>query len=901
MRVYQGNFYALLAAVCLLQSLIHPVAAATWTTEPAMNSTRYAQTATLLTDGRVLVAGGLNSTAGNLTNAEIFNPATGIWTNIASLKTRRSSHTATLLPNGQVLVVGGSYGVATSFLASAELYNPAAGTWTNTGALHTGRELHTATLLPNGQVLVAGGFDGTNQLASAEIYDPATGQWTVTAPMNRGRSYHAASLLADGTVLVAGGYTGSNSLASAEIYNPATSLWTSANPMNYDRRYHTATRLMDGTVLVVGGLGTNTAISARNGEIFNPATGNWTPTSSATNLWEYHTASLLPNGKVLVCGGVSGIRAGLYDPVAGVWTTNTAWLNVSRQLHTATVLPGGRLLVAGGNQGGIQATNSVEIYDYTSGKWTLNSLASTNISIGTLTLLPNGKVLAAGGAVTVGPDSFLATNLAQIYDPATGNWSAINPMNYARAAHTATLLQNGNVLVAGGYLFVTNGGSPVSNPSCSEIFVPSSGQWLIASNLNYPRSGHTATLLPNGQVLIAGGLVTNSELFNPADGSWTTTGSLNRQHFGHTATLLLNGKVLVAGGYGSSSATGFTETYDPVSGLWTTNGSMTTSRASHAATLLTGGKVLVTGGYDTSSVNLSSAELFDPATGKWTNTGSMTYTHRSHKAVLLPNGKVLVAGGYYPLSPPNPNTLWSELYDPASGSWSLDAQLNMQRSGNAGAFLPDGKFLVAGGTNLATAELYDSGIGYPNTAQPQITSITSTANLGSSLVVTGANFCGVSGSSGGNGSQDSTTGYPLVQLRSLQSGATVFLPVASWGTNFFVSQPVAGFPPGYALATVFVNGIPSTSGIVNIGVQAPILFDLHKLSSLSTLTNGAYQFTLDYYAGAAFTVQGTSNISTSPGGWPTLGTMTEVSPGVYQFTDLFHKSSSKMFYTAHFP
>ena len=505
--------------------------------------------------------------------------------------------------------------------------------------------------------------------------------------------------------------------------------------------------------------------------------------------------------------------------------------------------------------------------------------------------------------MTVGADSYLATNSAQMYDPATGDWSAINPMNYARAAHTATLLPNGNVLVAGGYLSVTNG-NVASRPPCSEIFVPSSGQWLVASNLNYPRDSHTATLLPNGTVLVAGGFPssTNAELFDPNTGAWTQTGSLKSPHFGATATLLPNGRVLVAGGYGANSPTSITETYDPVSGIWTTNGFMTTSRNGHTATVLPGGKVLVAGGYNSSSVNLSSAELYDPATGKWPPTGSMTNPHRSHHAILLPNGKVLVSGGNYLASPPYINPLSTELYDPVSGTWSLSGLLNMQRSGNAGALLTNGKFLVVGGTNNATAELYDWGTGYTNTAQPQIASITPALNLGDSLVVTGAHFSSVTDGSGGNSSQDSSTGYPLVQLRSIESGESAFLPAANWGTNSFVSLPVAGFPPGYAMATVFVDGIQSTSSIVNIGVQAPTIFDLHKVSSVSAITNGAYQFTLDYYAGATFTVQRAINDASQPvNTWPNIGKMTEISPGVYQFTDTYGKNNPKSFYAVHFP
>jgi uncharacterized delta-60 repeat protein len=861
--------------------------AATWTTVSSMTNSRYAHTATLLTDGRVLVAGGLNTTTGYLTNSEIFDPAIGAWTNTGALKTRRCSHTATMLPNGTVLVAGGNNGGGTQFLASAEIYFPTTGTWTNTGALHIARENHTATLLMDGRVLVTGGTpDGTNYLNSAEIFDPNTGQWTLTAPMSQGRSQHTATLLADGTVLVTGGYTGTNSLTGAEIFSPAIGAWNSANPMTKDRRFHTATRLPDGRVLVVGGTGSSGV--GKTAEIFDPTAGNWIATGSTTNTFTEHTANLLPNGTVLVSGGLSGNRVGLYDPASGNWTTNVPWLNVARQLHSATLLAGGRLLVAGGYF--TAATNSVEIYDYASGTWTTNGLASTNISLSTLTLLPSGKVLAAGGAVTVGSDSFIGTNFSRVYDPATGNWNAVAPMNFGRASHTITLLPNGKILVAGGYsvstnvfpyttLYVTN----------SELYDLASDTWSVSGALNYPRAGHTTTLLPNGKVLLAGGSVTNSELYDPATGMWTLTGSMNQAHLGNAAILLPTGKILSAGN-------GLSELFDPAAGTWTkfTNGG--DGNTYLTATLLFGGRVLLAGGGSTSSM------LYDPLAGTWTNTGSMNYARSRHLATLLPNGKVLVAGKSDTTFTGDPTLLSAELYDPITGTWTLTGSMSTRRYGSAAALLPNGKFLIVGGTNLATAEIYDSGIGYANTAQPQITSIVSPVNIGSSMVVTGTNFRGVSNGSGGNNSQDSSADYPLVQLRSLGNGQTAFLPAANWGTNSFASVPVTGFSPGFAMATVFANGIQSTSSMVNIGAPAPMIFNLQKIASTSFVTNGSYQFNLYYYPGASIMVQSaTTDASTPLSSWSTLGTMTEISPGIYQFIDLSAKYHSKAFYVTHSP
>ena len=169
-------------------------------------------TATLLPNGKVLVAGGYDGNSVALASAELYDPASGTWTATGSLATARDGHTATLLPNGKVLVAGGLDSSQVAF-ASAELYDPASGTWTATGSLATARYIHTATLLPNGKVLVAGGLTAAALLASAELYDPASGTWTATGSLATARYSHTATLLPNGKVLVAGGSDDSSSRA----------------------------------------------------------------------------------------------------------------------------------------------------------------------------------------------------------------------------------------------------------------------------------------------------------------------------------------------------------------------------------------------------------------------------------------------------------------------------------------------------------------------------------------------------------------------------------------------------------------------------------------------------------------------------------------------------------------
>src|SRR5450755_1284917 len=160
--------------------------------------------------------------------------ASGTFVNTGSLATAHDSHTATLLPNGKVLVAGGVNGPGDqTATAIAELYDPASGTWTATGSLVTARYVHAATLLPNGKVLVTGGYNDSGRLASAELYDPASGTWTATGSLATGRRFHTATLLPNGKVLVAGGnaLVGGGAIASAELYDPASGIWTATGSL----------------------------------------------------------------------------------------------------------------------------------------------------------------------------------------------------------------------------------------------------------------------------------------------------------------------------------------------------------------------------------------------------------------------------------------------------------------------------------------------------------------------------------------------------------------------------------------------------------------------------------------------------------------------------------------------
>jgi len=368
----------------------------------------------------------------------------------------------------------------------------------------------------------------------------------------------------------------------------------------------------------------------------------------------------------------------LPGPPAKALSTDSSWiptgsLNTARAGHTATLLTSGKVLVVGGNSGRFNSNtlDSAELYDPVNGTWSVTGSLKQSRSYHTATLLPNGLVLVAGGKVVSG-QSFVLTRTAELYDPAAGEWRSTGDLNTGRNLHTATLLQNGNVLVAGGA-----GGNAESLDS-AELYDPATGMWSRTGNLVAARYWHTATLLQNGKVLVAGGekfdvgsnlgqLLKSAELYDPVSGTWNRTADLNVFHIEHTATQLQNGKVLVASGDDAydydTTSNGIAEIYDPGTATWSYTGNLGAIRDGHTATLLPSGKVLVTGGVYYST--MKGAELYDPVSGTWIPAANIIPRFYGHTATLLSDGKVLVAGGAS--EDDNPTALASaELYEAAA-------------------------------------------------------------------------------------------------------------------------------------------------------------------------------------------------------------------------------------------
>jgi N-acetylneuraminic acid mutarotase len=343
--------------------------------------------------------------------------------------------------------------------------------------------------------------------------------------------------------------------------------------------------------------------------------GTWSPVPDLVSIRGTTTAVVLKDGKALAAGGGVGqipvAAAELFDPATGVWA-QTGALNQARRGHQAVVLGDGRVLVAGGIAEG-ELLSSAEIYDSGTGRWTTVAPMNTPRLGNTLTLLANGNVLAtggtsadtasgAGGGQTIRPDA-----TAEVYNVAANKWTKTSgTMSTPRFEHSATLLDDGKVLVAGGQ------GPPISGSSAAlattELYDPAVDSFRKSNDMGDARYNHTALKLPDRTVMVVGGAggtngdtsLATAEVFNPGDGSWTSAGALSGSRTGHVAAVFADGRVLVAGGEsvtrGNRRSLASAEIFALDKREWRSAGTMNCPRSEAAAALLGDGSVLVVAG-----------------------------------------------------------------------------------------------------------------------------------------------------------------------------------------------------------------------------------------------------------------------------------------------------------------
>jgi len=739
-----------------------PQASDTFRESAPMLWARSGAAAAVLRNGLVLIAGGADE-GGPFAHAELFDPqpaagATAFRTT-PPLANPRQGATATLLGDGRVLLAGGEgHGGSVAALELFDLNgNHGRGAFWSGPLLHSARSGHCAVELGDGRVLLAGGERDGVPLADAELFDPraaaadgALGVVFGPFPLGAARGHPSCALLPDGRVLVAGGLAKSGGLlASAEIFDPEAAGgrggFSSTGPLASARAFASALRLEDGRVFIAGGLGSEDASAQGTGataralssvERFDPLAANGHGAfSAAPGLLAARSAAataVLANGSVLLAGGIGDndnrlASTELYDPDQTPAARPAMNLSTPRGNAAIARLADGRVLIAGGDQRAGRAVSSAELFLPAGlGRAALavsSGSMQTPRAFASRVRMPDGSVLVAGGRAGTTLDSI------ERFDPRTRAFAAAGKLQSARTAAAAALLPDGTALIAGG---LDASGAPLAS---AELLSLQAGQVRSTSSapLLSPRAFAGSVRLPDGRVLVVGGdghegdggALASAELFDPRAqqagkrGAFVPAGAMGTARSDPMLSLLPDGRVLVAGGLSSSGAPlASAEIFDPSAqsgrGAFLPTGSMAQARSRAAVALLPTGKVLVAGGLGQAA--LASAELFDTLAdngrGAFQPTDGLTAARQRAGAVLLGNGLLLVIGG----ADAEGGALASaELFDPLAddgvGDFSPAAGLSVGRELPLCALLPGGAVLVAGGRNngvLASAELWST-------------------------------------------------------------------------------------------------------------------------------------------------------------------------------------------------
>lgn len=791
-----------------------------WHDAGTLSDGRLWATATLLPNGHVLVAGGVNANATGLyanPTVDRFDPATETFSPTDSMTVPRLVHTATLLPTGQVLLAGGLEQFGGLMTRTAELYDAAAGAFRATGSMNDPRTAHTATLLADGRVMLVGGYSRAVVTASAEVFDPASESFSVLEGLEVARAYHTATLLPSGEVLVVGGHGSlGEAVASAEIFDPALQAFAPTGQLGVARYDAPAILLAEsGPVLIAGGYQPPSTTFLESVELYDIASGAFASGDDLPMEMAAAAASLLPDGDALLMGGIGG-GAARYDVSAGTFSS-AELLPTTRRCDTPVVtsLARHRLLVICPEEAFVSdlAAPSFEQPEPA-------SMAAPRAEH-TATLLADGTVLVIGGGASE----------AEIYDADADLFTVVAGLPVPeRRAHTATVLSSGEVLAVGGLA----GGESLS----SAVLFDGQGQEFSSTDgpLATARHDHRATLLPDGTVLVTGGrresaggaceTLASAELFDPVAKRFSSVGSLLTARWGHTATLLANGQVLVMGGRGScdsSFSLASAELYEPSTGQFSeVAAAVPAGFAEHAAIAIPDGTVLLLGPHGFGPM------VFDVDTGRFTRVelGAPAKVHYRSTATLLPNGDVLSAGGLMKFDPLQQFgvTPAARRFDTAAQDFRETLSMTVARERHTATLLADGQVLLLGGYTsegedaTATAELWRADEDVVEEWRPVVTSVPSSATPGSLVSFEGTGLRGVSEGNGGN--QNSPTNAPIAVWMPLE-GAPSYGTIVDW-TDTTATWKVPGTSyPGPGLLFVVVNSIWSEGVAVTL-TRAPL-------------------------------------------------------------------------------
>ena len=338
---------------------------------------------------------------------------------------------------------------------------------------------------------------------------------------------------------------------------------------------------------------------------------------------------------IVVACAIVGVRDARSQ---SVWM-HVAGMATARYGHVAVRLLDGRVLVAGGYDGSY--LNSAEIFDPRTNSWRPAGQMAAARYRATATLLSDGRVLVAGGSNATTNHSSV-----DVFDPATNLWTTGPSMRVARSYHTATVLNDGRILITGGY---TNGTTFGAYTASSETYNPSTQTWTQLGNMRVAKVGHTAALLPDGRVIIAGGAnyaqyEFTSDIFSPTSNTWSAGPNLCcTQRYSHVGTVLPDGRPLIAAGYYFSGYLASAEVYEATSNRWTAVSAMPTARNDLAAVTLPDGRWMAIGGYRPNPTN--AVEVFNPTLMQWTAITGMNSARATLTATRLSDGRVLVVGG----------------------------------------------------------------------------------------------------------------------------------------------------------------------------------------------------------------------------------------------------------------